>query len=412
MSEGSGDSLRGPFHFRGAIMTAANGNGNGGVRSDLKNVEVVKDLVEVSILCMFFVQKLGKASAEDVDRKIKEVHGQVNEHLLDQALEGLRARNLLSYARGGNKEGHNIQMYKTTKVKWSQNLEMAHISDLLPALIATEEAKEIIDILNNSEESGKDGVKKVKTKLGYTDYYELLVHFIAKNPILGSQPVSQYLNDLVKKSPYPYPPIEKGQNILRFWRDATTGAVVIPSDVTGGWLRTGLRVGFGLSDSVANYVSVDDIHIMPNKEKGEMVKQVSLPIIDAQTRKGLGIGTYELLDKGTEFSVHFRIPKKGLAEPMKFVSWLVAYAPKPVRGLSPARGKRFGKLEVTGYKLIGESSDISSMLDAVEDDLQDPRAKKLHLELTAKAKQYNMSFKDGKGGSAAEDDSAADPTPD
>lgn len=373
-------------------METSNGNGNGGIKSELGNREL-EDLVEVSVLSLFFVQKLGKASMTDVDEKIKKIGGIINEHLLGQALEGLRARGLLSYARGANKAGDNIQMYKTTKVKWAQPPEVAHVTDLLPALVATEEAKEIIDLLNASEESGKDGVKKAKSKLGYTDYYELQITFKTKNPMLGSQPTSPYLDANVKKSPYPYPPFEKGQNILRFWRDDETGAIVIPSDVVGGWLRTGLRLGFGLSDAAANYISVDDVHIVPKK-----VGQVSLPIIDQSTRKGLGIGTYEVLPKGTEFSIHFRIPKKGIGEWQKFIAWMVAYCPKPMRGLSPARGKRFGKLEVVDYKYIGESQNIESALSAVEGDLEDPRAKKIHLELMAKAKQYGMNFKDGKGG--------------
>ncbi len=88
-------------------------NGNGGIKNELKDMEL-KDLVEVSVLSMFFVQKLGKASMEDVDGKIKDIGGVVNEHLLEQALEGLRARGLLSYSRGKNKDGDSIQMYKTT----------------------------------------------------------------------------------------------------------------------------------------------------------------------------------------------------------------------------------------------------------------------------------------------------------
>lgn len=379
-----------------------NGNGNGGILSELKDLEL-EDLVEVSVLTMFFVQKLGKASMEDVDGKIKAIGGVINEHLLDQALEGLRARGLLSYARGKNKSGANVQMYKTTKVKWAQPPEVAHVKDLLPALVATEEAKEIIDALNASEEAGKEGTKKAKSKLGYTDYYELLVTFKCKNPMFGSQPSSPYLDEIVKRSPYPYPPYEKGQNILRFWRDEETAAIVIPSDVVGGWLRTGLRCGFGLADSAANYISVDDVHIMPKK-----VNQGTLPIIDASTRKGLGLGTYEVLPAGTEFQIHFRVPKKGIGEWQKFIAWLVAYVPKPIRGLSPARGKRFGKLEVIDYKYLGESQSIESALSAVENDIEDPRAKKIHLELMAKAKQYGMSFKDGKGGAAEEADTADD----
>lgn len=391
-------------------MTTGNGSGNGsskagvadvnnGIKAELSAMEL-RDVVEVSVLSMFFVQKLGKASMEDVFGKIKDIGGVVNEHLLEQALEGLRARGLLSYARGKNKTGESIQMYKTTKVKWAQPPEVAHIADLLPALVATEEAKDIIDVLNAREEKG-DGTKKSKTRLGYTDYYELSVTFVTKNPMLGSQPHSPYLQGIVKKSPFPYPAEEKGQNILRFWRDEKSGAVVIPSDVIGGWLRTGMRKHFGLGDVAANYISVDDVHIMPEK-----LDQVALPIIDQQTRKGLGIGNYELLPKGTEFTIFFGVPKKGISDPMKFVSWLIAYAPKPIRGLSPARGKRFGKLEVVAYNIIGESKSITNALTAVENDLEDPRAKKLHAEAFARAKQYDMSFREGKGGE--EEDAASD----
>ncbi len=384
-------------------MATGNGNGNtSDIKDRLVNIKL-EDIVEVSVLSLFFVQKLGKASMGDVDTKLRDIGGEVNEHLLDQALEGLRARGLLSYASGKNKTGDFTKMYKTTKVKWAAPPEVAHISDLLPALVATDEAKEIISVLNASEESGKDGTKKAKSKLGYTDYFEMSVTFVTKNPMLGSQPDSQYLKKIVEKSPFKYPTYEKGQNILRFWRDEVTGAVVIPSDVVGGWLRTGIRQGFGLSDSAANYIAVDDVHIMPKH-----LDQVSLPIIDQSTRKGLGIGVYELLPKGTEFTIHFRVPKKGVAEPMQFIAWLIQYAPKPTRGLSPARGKRFGKLEVIDYHLFGESAKVANALAAVENDIQDPRAKKLHAEMLAKAKQFDMSFKPGKGGDLADDDVAAE----
>lgn len=375
-----------------------NGNGKTDIKTDLKEFEL-KDLVEISVVTMFFVQKLGKASMAQIDEKIKAVHGQVNEGLLEQALEGLRGRGLLSYARGKGQDGANIQMYKTTKIKWAQPPEVAHMADLLPALVATEEAKTIIDLLNDSEESG-DGTKKAKTRLGYTDYHELWVRFRMKNPMVGSQPPSPFLETLVKRSTYKYPSIDKGQTILRFCR-TETGDVLIPSDVTSGWIRTGLRQGLGLSDAAANYVALGDVVIKP-----AFLDQVSLPIIDQSTRKGLGLGTYEVLGAGNEFTLDFRVPKKGIADPMKFVMWLTAYVPRPIRGLSPARGKRFGKLEVVDYKILGESSNIATSLSAIEKDIEDPRAQKIFADLFAKATQYNMSFKEGKGGAIADDDAA------
>jgi len=382
------------------------GNANGGIKDELKEIEL-KGVTEISILALFFIQSLGVASVEDIDKRITEIHGAVNEHILHQALEGLRARGLLSYVRGTNSGGASIKMYKTTKVKWSQPPEVAHVTNLLPALLATEEAQGIINILNGAEASGKGGTKKAKGKLGYTEYYELAVTFITKTPIIGSQPSSPYLDALVKKSPYPYPAMDKGQSILRFWRDEETSAVVISSDTISGWLRTGLRYAFGLSDTVAHYCAVSEAIIMP-KSLGQM----SLPVIDPTTRRGLGINTYEVLNKGTEFVINFRLPKKGLTDPTKFVAWLTAYVPRPIRGLSPARGKRFGRLEVVDYKILGDSSTIENALNAISGDLQDPRALRIHTELLAKAKQFHMSFKEVKGGGDVVVDDALDDSED
>lgn len=378
-------------------MNNGNGNGNGSssIKDELKDM-ILEDVVEISIVAMFFVQSLGVASVKDVDDKITAFHGAVNEHVLLQAMEGLRARGLLSYTRGTTKGGASIKQYKTAKVKWAASPEVAHIKSLLPALTATPEAQSIIDALNGAEETGKGGTKKAKSRLGYTKYCDVSVTFITKQPLIGSQPESPYLNALVEKSPYPYPRMEKGQAILRFWRDELTSAVVLTSDAISGWLRTGLRVGFGLSDVVAQYVAVSEAIIMPTS-----LGQLSLPIIDPQTRKGLGISTHEVLSRGTEFTIDFRIPKKGLADPTTFVSWLISYAPRPIRGISPARGKRFGKLEVIDYKIGGDSTIVENALNSIANDISDPRAVKLHTAMLAKAKQFKTIFK-----SDGEDDDA------
>lgn len=358
---------------------------NGNIVEDLREIELKEgNIAELSILALFFVQHIGKASVDDVYQHIIKIHGNTNEHTLQQAMEGLRARGLLSYARGSNKLGESIQVYKTSKIKWASPPEVAHVSNLLSSLLTTEEGRSIVSLLNEAET--KEGVKKAKNRLGYTDYYELQVRFMLKTPILGSQPDCPYLRNLVSKSPYPYPPYEKGQSILRFWRDDETGAIMIPSDVIHGWLRTGLRVGFGLADSACHYVAVDDVLINPTH-----VGQVSLPVISMN--KGIGINTYEVLPKKTEFTVYFRIPEKGIADPMTFVSWLAAYVPRPIRGLSPARGRRFGKMEVVDYKLLGKSSNIANALEAVSSTLTDPRAIEINTKLSAYARQFNSSFK-------------------
>ena len=376
-------------------MTKTNGtNGtknNDGVREQL-GAMLIDDLVDASVLSLFFVQKLGKASASDVGERIKDNDGVINEHLLDQALEALRGRGLLSYARGAKRSGESVKMYKTTKVKWASPPEVAHIKDLLPELVKTEEAGRIINILNGAEEIG-DGQKKSKRKLGYAEYWEIELHFRLLNPILGSQPDSPWLRKTVKSSKVKAP----AECDLRFWRDDITGQPMIPSDVVAGWLRTGIRVGLSKSDVVAKYIAADDI-LLDVKE----VYQTALPII--VDNKGAGIGTYELIPAGTKISTRIRIPARGIADPMSFVLWIASYAPKPLRGLSPARGRRFGKMELVDYKILGSSDVAEKALDAVMPDLKSDEAKKLYAELFATAAKNKVNFgKVDKGGFKASD---------
>lgn len=371
-----------------------NGKSNGkGVKAQLGKL-AVDDLVQASVLALFFVQKLGKASAADVEQHMNEIEATINEHLLDQALEGLRGRGLLSYARGAKKDGENIKMYKTTKVKWAAPPEVAHIKDLLPALVETEEAKHIIKVLNGAEEAG-DGMTKAKRQLGYAEYWEITTRVRLLNPMLGSQPSSPWLRKIIKTSAET---IKAPKDCdLRFWRDEETGEVIIPSDVTAGWFRNGVRFGLSKSDVLGKYIIVDDIRLSPKE-----IYQVVLPII--ADGKGAGLNTYELIPKGTEFDIKWRVPARGIADPMSFLKWFAAYAPRPERGLSPARGKRFGKMELIDYTVHGKSSLAEISLGAIENSLESDDAKKVYAKLfaDAAAKKTDLSKVD-KGGVKAKD---------
>lgn len=363
-------------------------NGKEKVKADLGKQDVA-DLVHASVLALFFVQKLGKASAADVEQHMGEIGATINEHLLDQALEGLRGRGLLSYARGSKKDGEKVRMYKTTKVKWAAPPEVAHIKDFLPALVETEEARHVINVLNGSEEAG-DGMKKSKRQLGYAEYWEITTRVRLLNPILGSQPSSPWMRKIIAASAGKIKAPKECD--LRFWRDEETGDVIIPSDVTAGWARNGARFGLSKSDVVGKYLIVDDIRITPKE-----IYQVELPIISEG--KGAGLNTYELIPKGTEFDIRWRIPARGLADPMSFLKWFASYAPRPERGLSPARGKRFGKMELIDYTIHGESKFAETALSAIENSLESDDAKKIFAELFAHAAAHKTDLsKVDKGG--------------
>jgi hypothetical protein len=361
------------------------------------------DLVQIQMLTLFIVQKFGQATFEQVKEQALQIHALIDENVLAQSLESLRARGLLSYATGKSKgKGESVRMWRIRQVQFAASPEVAHVKDLLPILVSSETAKKVVAILNGSEKS-EDGEKKSKRDLGYTNYWDILVTVRTLNPILGSQPDSPYLREIVKKGP------KAPEADLRFWRDDDTGDVMIPSDVILGWIRTGLRVGAGLGDSAGSYPAARDV-IIPNAE----LRQVALPIIDAKTNKGAGLNTYELIPKGVVFDILFRIPAKGCLPPDQFVAWLAAYAPCPVRGLSPARGRRFGKCEVIAYKIIGATADASNMLRSVRDRLS-PDAQKLADELMEKNKGVNFRSRNNGPSNTSSDlngDSVEDPADD
>ena len=355
----------------------------------------LEGLVEVSVLALFIVQKLGQASLDQVLEQARGIHAAIDPYLLEQALEALRARQLLSYVSGRKKgTGESNKQWKIKQAIWSSSPEMAHVKDLLPALVSTDEAQGIIDLLNGSEEAG-EGKPKAKTRLGYDEFWDIRIHFRSLTPILGSQPDSPFLKRIVEESGIKFPVAQ-----LRFWRDEN--AVMIPSDVVAGWLRTNSRIGMGAPEAAASYIATSDIKIVPKRA----LEQVALPVIDPRTKQGKGLNTYEILPKGTEFSALFRVPARGFLEPEDFVLWIASMAPVPIRGLSPARGKRFGKMEVTSYKVLGATASAATMLTSVMEELSE-EGQIFYAQLVTRAKDVNFRSRP-KGGFEGEDDSEAE----
>jgi hypothetical protein len=322
----------------------------------------VDDVVEASVLAMFVVQKLGKASVEEVREKLEAMSGKIDEHLLMQAVEALQARGLVSYARGRQKgTGESVRMFKPRQSIWAAPPEVAHITELLPALVATPEAQDLIETLNAGEAEG-EGEKKSKRKLGYDEYVEVEAEFLTLDELLGSQPPSPRLDQLVKASPY-----NGVEADLRFWRNPGDGAILIASDAVRGWLRTGLRTE-GYSDSVASYVGVSAARIYPKKK----LQQVCLPIVDSSgggQGRGKGTPTYECVQPGERLMIRFRLPRRGFMSPAQFKAWLVGYAPRPIRGISPARGARFGKLALVGFREVADLKSATGLINSVVEEL-------------------------------------------
>jgi hypothetical protein len=316
------------------------------------------DLVEASIIAMFFIQKLGKADLTQIREKIEAQSGRVNEHVLAQAVEALQARGLVAYARGRTKGGDSVTMWKPRQILWAAPPEVAHLTKLLPLLVATPESQRLIEALNTGEKIG-EGEEKAKSRLGYDEYVQIEADFVTIDELLGSQPASPWLDEIVKRSPH-----NGVEAQLRFWRDAADGALLIGADTVRAWLRTGLRTA-GYADATAGYLAVDAVRIVPEKP----LRQTALPVVDARQGGGKGLNTYEVVQPGQHITVRVRMPSRGFMSAEQFRIWLAGYAANPMRGISPARGARYGKLAMVGYRVIGETRSARAFVGAVMDGI-------------------------------------------
>lgn len=303
----------------------------------------ITELVEASVLMMFFFQKLGKATVTEVVEKMEAVKARIDHHLADQAADALQSRGFISYARGRSAgSGDSVKMWKPRRSIWAAPPEVAQLlgADLLAYLVSTDEAQALIEQLNDAESTG-DGEEKAKSRIQYAEYHSVTIRGITVDDWFGSQPKSPLLDARVKKFG------SSGDADLRFYR-SVDGAVEINSDVVSGWLRTNMRQ-LDLSDAVASYVACSAIRL-PGVKLGP---QAAFPVIDQRTKQGKGLTTYETLPAGTEFEMTFSIPTRGFLTVEKFVQHVAAIGMSPIRGLSPARGKKCGRFAVVGFEDLG-----------------------------------------------------------
>jgi hypothetical protein len=325
--------------------------------------------------------------------KFEALHLEIDRDLCEQSLEGLRKRKMVSYGKTKNSRKEVVRTWSVRGVRWWDSIEVAQVDKLLPALIETAEAKALIDALNDSEKKG-DGTSKSESndKMKYRDYVFVRLFFRTIEWMIGSQPSSPMLDDLVSRFPHgPHgEPVdlkqakakkakkakngkeeeEKEEKVeaeaeLRFSRNPVTGEIQIGSDAVAGWLSNSLRLSDKVPETLEAYLVCDAINFTP----AVPLRQSVFPIVTKN--RGAGLGSYETVEAGQEFSLVVGIPTKGYMSMLEFIAHVAAYVPRPLRGISPARGKRFGKAELVDFGVIGPWKEQGAMLESVEGLLTD-----------------------------------------
>lgn len=377
----------------------------------------ITDLTEASIIGVYLVQKMGKPTLDEiVTVAAKKLKAQIDPMLMERALAGCAraGRDFISVLSGqGGKGGQTRKEYCVKDLgRWKAPPEYAMIGDLLPQLLkepANDAMKTWFDEYEQNSkkpESGDEGGeakggkgKKAAAAKGprgniVDSYHAFTAKVITLDTLLGSQIPGQYSDYIREKHPSAADELSV-QGV--FERDDMTGEYVIPSDVMRGWFMVNALRLAGLQDARANYVAFSPIRFKPKSAKevkavqvrmnagktvlqdgagniydkslqlkpGEKPYQHTMPV---NTKMGASAPkTYEAIPAGQILEIRFSAPTKGLMSPEQLHRLFLEAGVRPRRGLSPARGCRFGKFMLLEWTDHGPLKEIA--VDYIKNDI-------------------------------------------
>ncbi len=323
----------------------------------------VTDLTEVRVIAIYMIQKLTHPTLEELHESIKKkLHCTIHKSTLKQALRGAQKAGFITTAMIPREDGRSVHAWSMKNLSWSNPPEYAHIKDLIPILMRSPMAMKIKNHFDGQEGEAKT-TKKKKGNL-IDNFHAFRVTAITLDPLLGSQIECEYTNQV--RADFPSD-IEKNKvEVQGIWhRDELTGEFIITSDVLQGWFKTNACRYAGLQDSKAAYVAFNPVRIRPKKP----VYQLVLPVNTA--RGASAPKPYETISAGEEITIDFVAPTKGVLSSEEYERIFVVAGLRPRRGLSPARGTRFGRFLVTSFEDLGPVQGKGSLaqLDAVVPDV-------------------------------------------
>ncbi len=323
-----------------------------------ENKKIV-DPTEVRIIGIYMVQKLTYPTLNELKRAIKEkLNCIVHKSTLKRAMDGAKSAGFVAVALKPNEDGRDETAYKMKNLSWSQPPEYAHIKDLLPVLMRTPEAMKIKEYFDGHE--GEAGTKKKRGNL-IDNFHAFRVKAILLEPLLGSQIACEYTHAV--REEFPTNIEDNNVEVDGIWhRDQLTGDYILTSDALQGWFKTNACRYMGLQDSKADYVAFSPVFIRPKHP----VYQLVLPV---NTTRGVSAPKpYETISAGEEIVFNFVAPTKGVLSSEQYEEIFVIAGLRPRRGISPARGKRFGRFLVTSFEDLGEirsPGSVTNLLDVV-----------------------------------------------
>jgi len=323
-----------------------------------------KDLVEVTIIATYMVQMMGKPTLDELKIAIREkLFCKIHPATLKRSLEAAQKRSFVAINQSAGEDDQIRKVYSMKNLQWKQPPEYAHIGNLLPKLLATEAAQEIKDALDAEHNKGPGKTAK-RNVIG--DYFAYRVKAVLTDGVIGSQIHCPQTTEARKKLGIKEPEtVVTGPNAPEKKKDASTptmegifvvdeltGDYIIPPDVMQGWVSTNITRLTELGEARAGYVAFAPVRIRPKRKPVQIVLPVNNKRQGAAAPKA-----YEYIRAGEEIEINFMAPMRGMLSPDQWEKAFILAGAQPLRGISPARGRRYGRFMVTSFERLGRVSE-------------------------------------------------------
>lgn len=343
-----------------------------GTKHKLKEIE---DLLSAVIICVYLVQKMGRATVDELVKKAAEepLCASIEKHLVKRALNAAKTRQVLAMEKAEISKGKMGEQFYMKNMLWKSPPEMAYVVDLLPKILETEEAKTLKGQFESADGTSgrapKGGQKAARGNL-IDDYVNYQCLCYLADELFGSQPESPYQMEIRKDHGHDLK--AEGYHII----DPHTGRYMIPQDNLQGWFKTNACRYYGIQDARADYIAFAPV-LFP---EGTRVEQMLLPVINHGQASAPKI--YEVIKPGIWFWLNFSAPTKGFLQPDQLEKLLIVASARPRRGISPARGRRKGRFFVFSFEVLGKMKDPGSIDEIIFADGNMPEsiAKELGME--------------------------------
>ena len=257
----------------------------------------IDNATETQIVTIYLCQMLGQPSAKEVfDVMIGKMEIKTSIVKVKNALNAAKKRGILSVNHKQSDDDEQlIDAYSMKDCRFSNPPEIAHIKNVLPALLDDEGSNEIFNMMEGTHNEGKTKGKSVPNIRDYVTYKCLFTNII---PVLGGEPFTT---------------IESGEPTKATNKHRRVGEDIwIPGNL---WLKAAIRNKlrfYNLTESLALYLYISDYFFKPKKA----LKQIICPSPPQRRgQQGTGLSTYEGLQSGEEFEFTLSFPIKGGISP-------------------------------------------------------------------------------------------------